>query len=288
MLNWKLLGSAVISATAMSATLALIYDDEAVPADPVSGTTMRSDRVGDRTPITANTSLDALMGLLDREVEERLRLQEQVDDLTARLARLEGATRLDRRAADGPAPAPAREDNPMDQEGPRELTQRALVAAGFSASEAEYYRRRYDEAAMAQLYLRDQAEREGWVGTPRYYEALRDVRKGLDSLRDEMDENAYSRFLYALGQPNRVTIRRVLSGSAAQAAGLLPGDIVLSYDGAPVYAVSDVRRGARGGDPGETVPVDILRGGNRIQAYLPRGPLGISMSSESVLLSDDS
>jgi len=286
MLNWKLLGSAIISAAAMSATLVLIHDDEAVPADPVSGTPMRSDPVGDRTPITANTTLDALMGLLDREVEERLRLQEQVDDLTARMARLEGAAHPDRRAAEGPAPG--REDNSMDQEAPRELTERALMAAGFSASEAEYYRRRYDEAAMAQLYLRDQAEREGWVGTPRYYEALRDVRKGLDSLRDEMDENAYSRFLYALGQPNRVTIRRVLSGSAAQAAGLLPGDIVLSYDGAPVYAVSDVRRGARGGDPGETVPVDILRGGNRIQAYLPRGPLGISMSSESVLLSDDS
>ena len=89
-------------------------------------------------------------------------------------------------------------------------TQAALMAAGFSETEAAYYRRRNDEAAMAQLYLRDQAEREGWIRTPRYFEALQEIRSDLESIRDEMDDEAYARYLYAVGRPNQVTVQRVL------------------------------------------------------------------------------
>ena len=284
MLNWKLVGSAAISAAAMSATLALIHDDEQVATAPGSESTP-TDIVGHPARAAPESTLDAIMGLLDREVEERLRLQEQVDELSRRLALVEDTAAPPMPGAGRPTPPDA---DATDRDAPRELSEAALMQAGFSASEATYYRRRYDETAMAQLYLRDQAEREGWIGTPRYYDALREARAGLDSLRDEMGDEAYSRYLYALGRPNRVTIRRVIGGSAAEAAGLQPGDILLRYDGSRVYAVSDVRRGARQGQAGETVPVDILRGGNRIQAYLPRGPLGISMSSASVLAGDDS
>jgi len=284
MLNWKLVGSAAISAAAMSATLALIQNDDPAATAHESESTPR-DIAGGPERTAPDSTLDAVMGLLDREVEERLRLQEQVDELSRRLALVEDTAAPPTRGGVRAAPT---DTDATDRDAPRELSEAALMQAGFNASEAAYYRRRYDEAAMAQLYLRDRAEREGWIGTPRYYDALREARAGLDSLRDEMGDEAYSRYLYALGRPNRVTIRRVIGGSAAEAAGLQPGDILLRYDGSRVYAVSDLRRGARQGRAGETVPVDVLRGGSRIQAYLPRGPLGISMSSESVLAGDDS
>jgi hypothetical protein len=285
MLNWKLLGSAAVSAVAMTVTLALMHDENPAAADPSPAEPGSSDVTGEETRIAAGATLDSLMGLLDREVEERLRLQEQVDDLALRLARLEAPEPPAGRSRDDAGTRPP--DRTQDPDAPRELTEAALRAAGFSDTEAAYYRRRYDETAMAQLYLRDQAEREGWIGTPRYFEALRDVRQGLDSLRDEMGEDAYARYLYALGQPNRVAVNRVLGGSAAQAAGLQAGDVILRYDGVRVYGAADVRRRTRAGNPGETVTVDILRDGNRIQAYLPRGPLGVSMSSESLLVTDD-
>ncbi len=285
MLNWKLLGSAAISALAMTATLTLMHDEDPAPADAASNLRTAPDVIGGGPRVRTDATLDSLMGLLDREVEERLRLQEQVDELASRLARLEEPDRPARESSDDPGARRAGQARDLDT--PRELTEAALVAAGFSDTDAAYFRRRYDEAAMAQLYLRDQAEREGWIGTPRYFDALRDVRQDLVSLRDEMGEDAYARYLYALGQPNRVAVTRVLGGSAAQAAGLQPGDVILRYDGIRVYGAADVRRGTRGGNPGETVPVDILRDGNRIQAYLPRGPLGISMNSESVLVTDD-
>lgn len=136
---------------------------------------------------------------------------------------------------------------------------------------------------MAQLYLRDQAEREGWIRTPRYFEALQEIRSDLESIRDEMDDEAYARYLYAVGRPNQVTVQRVLSGSAAETAGLRPGDVLLGYQGERVFAASDLRRATQAGDAGDTVTLEVLRDGQRIQAYVPRGPLGISMSSDSVL-----
>lgn len=139
---------------------------------------------------------------------------------------------------------------------------------------------------MAQLYLRDQAEREGWIRTPRYFEALQEIRSDLESIRNEMDDDAYARYLYAVGRPNQVTVRRVLSGSAAEIAGLQPGDILIGYEGSRIFAASEVRRATRDGNAGDTVTLEVLRDGQRIQTYVPRGPLGISMSSDSVLPPD--
>ena len=98
-----------------------------------------------------------------------------------------------------------------------------------------------------------------------------------------MDDEAYARYLYAVGRPNQVTVQRVLSGSAAETAGLRPGDVLLGYQGERVFAASDLRRATQAGDAGDTVTLEVLRDGQRIQAYVPRGPLGISMSSDSVL-----
>lgn len=223
--------------------------------------------------------MDGLAEMLEWEVEERIRLQQRVDELEDRLARIEAGDDSRRTALLEAAPpeTPGR----LRQDGG--VSEAALMAAGFTEVEAAYYRRRNDEASMAQLYLRDQAEREGWMRTPRYFEALQQIRSDLESIRDEMDDDAYARYLYALGRPNQVTVQRVLSGSAAEIAGLRPGDVLIGYEGERVFAASDVRRATRAGDAGDTVTLEVLRDGQRIQAYLPRGPLGISMSSDSVL-----
>ena len=108
-----------------------------------------------------------------------------------------------------------------------------------------------------------------------------------EELRREMDDETYARYLYAAGRPNQVSVRRVLAGSAAEAAGIESGDVLLRYDGERLYDAGALRRSTRTGNAGETVPVEVLRDGRRIQAYLPRGPVGVSMSSQSVVPEDD-
>mgnify|MGYP001546436304 CR=1 FL=1 len=157
-----------------------------------------------------------------------------------------------------------------------------FIAAGFAEEEAAYYRRLYDEQIMAQLYLRDQAQREGWLRSDRYREELNRLPGNLENLRGQLDDETFSLYLYALGRPNPVSIQRVLSGSEAESAGLQECDVIVSIDETRIFAANDVRRVATLGDDGGTIAVEVLRDGRRMQAYLPRGPMGISMSSDSV------
>jgi C-terminal processing protease CtpA/Prc len=220
--------------------------------------------------------LESLAGLLDREVEERLRLEEEVAMLSRRLASIERELGQDPSPTAGPAP----EAEPAAGGTRGEITEGSFVAAGFSEGEAAYYRRRLDEAAMARLYLRDRAQREGWLNSERFREEIAALPNVAEELRREMDDETYARYLYATGQPNQVRIRRVLEGSAAAAAGLRAGDVLLRYDGERIYDSRTVQRTTRDGSAGETVAVEILRGGRRIQAYLPRGPIGVTMGAE--------
>ena len=135
---------------------------------------------------------------------------------------------------------------------------------------------------MDLLYLRDQAIREGWIDTPRYQEAANDLRDGTLSLRDELGEEGYDRFLYATGQPNRLAITTVFDSSPAQTSGLQPGDMIVSYDGVPVRSGRDVRSATTSGEPGELVTMQVIRNGESIEVTIPRGPIGIQMDGVSV------
>ena len=222
-------------------------------------------------------TLESLAGILDREVEERLRLEEEVAELRRRLASLE------RGAGAAPEePAPTAAVRPPGGGTRGEVTEASFIAAGFAEEDAAYYRRRIDEAAMARLYLRDQAQREGWLNSERYRQELANLPDVESQLRSEMDDGTFARYLYATGQPNTVSIQRVLAGSAAEAAGMRAGDVLVRYDGDRLYDTQTVRRATRTGQAGESVGVEVLRNGRRIQLALPRGPIGVSMTSESI------
>jgi hypothetical protein len=221
----------------------------------------------------------AMAEMLDREVEERLLLEDELEALQDRVSRLESL--LDDR--ERPSAPAAQASSGTSTSGRGEITEESFVAAGFTPEQAAYYRQRIDEVSMAQLYLRDQAEREGWLRSRRFVDEQRALRRQLEEMEAGMDEDSYARYLYALGRPNQVGVRRVLVSSAADSAGIRDGDVLLRYDGQRVYQASDLRRATRDGEMGEMVAVDILRDGQRIQTYVPRGPLGINMSSDRIL-----
>ena len=98
-----------------------------------------------------------------------------------------------------------------------------------------------------------------------------------DRLRSELGDDAYDRYLYASGRPNRVRVRRVMTGSAAAQAGITEGDVLLSYDGERLFRFDDLRAASYRGEPGDMVLMEVRRAdGTVAQMVIPRGPMGIS------------
>ncbi|MGB5602311.1 MAG: PDZ domain-containing protein, partial [Gammaproteobacteria bacterium] len=129
------------------------------------------------------------------------------------------------------------------------------------------------------LELRDRAIREGYLGTSRYSRELNALLEQDVSLREEVGDDAYDRYLYATGQSNRVNITSVMPGSPAEQAGIKSGDVVLSYADSQLFNWSELQAATTDGERGEYVNVTVLRNGQRVNLWLPRGPLGVRLSS---------
>ena len=198
-------------------------------------------------------------------------LETAVTQLSARLDRLSDTSR---EHADSTAA--------ITPDEPPQLTEAVLMTAGFDAGQAADIRARHDAFNLGRLYLRDQAVREGWAGTQQYLERLRELneRSGLNP--QSMDPDSYDRYLYAIGEPNRVRISHVMAGSAAQSAGILPGDQVITYDDKRIFGWDALRRATTEGEPGELIHVEVERSGQRMDLYLLRGPLGVQLDMARV------
>lgn len=141
---------------------------------------------------------------------------------------------------------------------------------------------RQSQLEMQRLRLRDQASREGWLNSGRYVEELRELGGDAGALREEIGDDAYDRFLYLTGQPNRVVVASVIDGSPAQIAGIQAGDLVLEYADRRVLACADLSNATRAGELGEYVLVRIQRGGEILGISVPRGPLGVRLDQDQI------
>jgi membrane-associated protease RseP (regulator of RpoE activity) len=264
----------------------------------------RSARAGNGSPgqagrIDERTNSDMDRGELERrlrsletrmakETAERQRLKERLDDVTAQLAARGGgvgATAEDEMAnpaagAESPhvvAPDTAAvADADADD---RSAMERALMAAGLDAVSAAELKHRHDELTMSEMYLRDQATREQWLNSERFTQEMAALEAQQTSVRDEIGDDAYDRYLYALGETNRVRVDDVLSQSPAAEAGLLAGDIIVRYADARIFAPGELVAQTRDGTAGETVRLEIIRNGQRIEVDVPRGPLGLRIAA---------
>jgi hypothetical protein len=206
-----------------------------------------------------------------------LALESQIKDLRIRLAsveqtlsRLPGAAAAVANAADSERP-----------EAPRTPQERsaALVAVGVDPILAEDLIAREAERSLEQLSLRDQAIREGWIGTAEYREELARINADARPLRDEIGAEAYDRYLFATGEDNRVEVTAVIPGSAAEIAGLQPGDLIEAYADERLFRFSELRSKTTEGEYGESVSLRVRRGGDVVETWVPRGPLGVTLDS---------
>jgi len=243
-------------------------------------------RVGDaastvRSPARDDGSagrLAALERALDEEIVQRAVLEDRVAELASQLEALgEGPTparELDASNGQGPAPpANMREIRARAQAGRAGGGQQAerrfveqLIAEGFAPDRAEWLVRRTEELRMQALQAQYDAQRSGRPMDP---------VAGLQSLRTELGEADYERYLKADGRPTAVPVREVLASSPAERSGLQPGDEIVAYAGKRVFDMRELNALTLEGTPGESVVVDVRRDGQNVQLVMPRGPIGI-------------
>ena len=243
---------------------------------------------GDRRAIRMERQLERLASKLAAEAEERRRLEQRLEGLATELTALRASGHQTPQAAASnrepvadaaTAPAASAAAGPADAAHASTSMERALAAAGVDPGTAADIKRRRDELALSEIYLRDQAVREGWLDTPRFGAEMADIEQQRTSVRDEIGDEAYDRYLAALNQPNRVAVDEVLLESPAAASGLQAGDVVWRYGETRIFAPNELVTATRGGVAGEAVRVEIVRQGRRFEIDVPRGPLGIRITA---------
>jgi serine protease Do len=78
---------------------------------------------------------------------------------------------------------------------------------------------------------------------------------------------------FGLKEPNGALVATVEKGGPAEKAGIMPGDVILSFDGKPVQSSGDLARLVANTKPGTTVTIDVWRKGARKTLQVPVGEL---------------
>jgi len=217
--------------------------------------------------------VESLIQILDEEISERRVLEEQLEEVRAEMADLQQILRANVQAA-----VSANGINTASQQPRTRIEQTVedrLAASGFTAQQIESIRRREAEGVMQQIELDDRARREGWVDTPRYFDEFNNLTNGADTVRRDLGDDAYSRYLFASGRPNSITVGTVIETSPAEQAGLLRGDVIKSYGGQRVFSTTQLTKLRSEGVRGAPVTVEVIRDGKLMQISMRRGPMGI-------------
>lgn len=237
----------------------------------------------------------ALRETLAGETAARAKLEAETDSLRGALAAARDGTAPDAIvaapgasapesdvAAEVPATDPARAaEQALFPSGLPGFDADRLVEAGFRRDDVERFRARVDEIQLAQLELRDRATRENWIGTPRFHQENRALQQSIGGLRGEFGDALYDWVLFTNGQPNRVAIAEVITGSAGESAGLARGDVILRYDDGVMFDPMQLRDATTLGRAGELVPVEVYRQADNatLRFFIQRGPIGVRLTT---------
>jgi hypothetical protein len=225
-------------------------------------------------------SIDEVYQLLKTEIQARQSLQLRVDELTDRLAMTDAV--LSEEVVSDPIASveldPPDSNTASDEEW---FNTQALLDAGLDSGRATELKNWFESIEMDRLFIRDQSIREEWDRI-QFREAMLALSEKADDLKNQMSEKEYDAYLFASGQPNRVSIASVLASAPAGEAGIQAGDYVVRYDNRRIYNGRSLQEATTEGNAGETVLIEVERDGETLHIYSVRGPLGIRMDSISI------
>lgn len=247
--------------------------------DPATAAQDRVTAAAPDTPTTARGDQDELAALRTALEEERDRVA--LLEFEAEMLR-SFVEAQSKETAEAPAATAAGRDEQGSLPGATTagaerdwFDQDSLISRGIDAQRATWLEERFEELQMAELYLRDEAMRGGWVGTRRHRDELRRLRA--DTF-EALGEEDYDLLLFAAGRNNRVVVKSVLKSSPAADVGIEPGDILERYGDEKIFTPLDLIEAPSKGDPDRSVPLVIVRDGEPVRVSLPRGPLGIRIA----------
>jgi len=260
---------------------------EPVAAEP-TGKQADVETAPESLPLYVQNELEDLRQESEQSRKAIELLQEQVDAMASVLEERTSDSAGDLAGVDGSSSGTV-----TGVEGFSEFTRRnqipspeneraALIESGVDAQTAEQILRRQDTQALARLELLDRASREGWSDSARLDEELDALNESGPDIRSELGDDAYDRFLYNAGRPNRIVVASIISGSAADNSGVQVGDYLTSYAGRRVFSMRELRDATREGVRNEPVLLGVERESQRFTLDIVRGPLGITMNSARV------
>lgn len=155
-----------------------------------------------------------------------------------------------------------------------------LVSAGVSREAADDILRRLGQQEFRSLELRNLIQRSAPADRQRYAAELRELTRSSVTLRTELGDDAYDRYLFVSGKNNRVKVASVMAGSPAEINGIREGDVILYHGNRKILTASDLSKATLEGDIGSYTNVEILRDGTGMSLLLPSGTLGVQLEPE--------
>lgn len=214
---------------------------------------------------------------LGAEIGKRAALEQRVQELGHELDELHAAApaarSADSESPDSPQPAAAPDAGAGQRFArnfrPQTTEQRIsmLEEGGFSPDRAAWIEQRRSELAL-QAMQAQYAQRRGESVDPT---ELRPEQ----TLRGELGDADYEKYLQAQGRPTKVGVFNVLPSSPAEKAGMQAGDQIVSYAGQRVFNMADLTDLTLQGTPGQAVTLEVQRNQQTVQLVIPRGPIGI-------------
>ncbi len=149
----------------------------------------------------------------------------------------------------------------------------SLVEAGFDEFRAEEILGMTEMIQMDVLNARFEATQNG-----ERFDAGSAQLEATQGFRTTLGDVDYEKYLVATNQSTSVSIRNVLESSPAQAAGLLSGDEIISYNGERVYNNNDLTRLSSSAEASGNILVEVIRDGLPTSVSMPVGPIGVTSS----------
>lgn len=231
---------------------------------------------------TSDAAIEELAVTLAIEVRARTKLAERMAELEVELAqlRLRSDDAISRSLAQNEPPENTRrvEAEPEPGFAESDFDGASLLERGIDPRDVARLRDRWMNYELDREAVTDQALREGWFMQKRHSSLLTQLDR---ELRADLQDEDYDRYLYALGKPNRLRAGEIFDGSTASEAGLHRGDTILRYNGVRVFNPGDLLLASSQGEPGDSVPMDILQNGKEERIYVRLGPLGVKIEHES-------
>ena len=170
-------------------------------------------------------------------------------------------------------------DKTIGQRRPGPPNKNTLVSVGVNPAIADDILRRISQQEFRRMELKNLMRRNASSGALSYRDELRELDQNKISLRSELSDDEYDRYLIASGQHNRVKVSSVMAGSPAESYGIQEEDVILYYGDKKILNQPDMYKATLDGDVGSITNIEILRNGMRMSLTVPRGTLGVRLEA---------